>query len=76
MKKILITGGSDGIGLATARLLAADGTQLTLVARNTAKLLDAVRSLPGPGHTGLAVDLPKPEGVGLVFQSCFSELLS
>ena len=68
MKKILITGGSEGIGLATARLLAADGAQLTLVARNADKLQAAVRSLPGTGHLVLAADLATPEGVGLVAQ--------
>jgi len=68
MKKILITGGSDGIGLATARLLAADGTQLTLVARNSTKLQAAVRSLPGSGHQFFAADLATPEGVSLIAQ--------
>jgi short-subunit dehydrogenase len=68
MKKILITGGSDGIGLATARQLAAEGAQLTLVARNAAKLQTAVRSLPGSGHQFLAADLATPAGVDLVAQ--------
>jgi NAD(P)-dependent dehydrogenase (short-subunit alcohol dehydrogenase family) len=40
---ILITGGSDGIGLAVAKLLAAPGdTRVTLVSRNEAKLGKAV----------------------------------
>ena len=38
MKKILITGASGGIGLETAKLLAAGGNQLMLVARNKEKL--------------------------------------
>jgi 3-dehydrosphinganine reductase len=46
MKKILITGGSDGISLATARLLAAEGAQLTLVARNANKLQAAIHPPP------------------------------
>jgi short-subunit dehydrogenase len=66
MKKIVVTGGSEGIGLAIARLLAAEGAQLTLVARNADKLQAAVRSLPGQGHHFLAADLATPEGVGLV----------
>jgi len=66
MKKILITGGSDGIGLATARLLAAEGAALTLVARNPEKLQDALRSLPGSGHISLPADLSTPEGMSLV----------
>lgn len=38
MKNIVITGASSGIGEASARILAAKGHQLCLVARNTAKL--------------------------------------
>ena len=68
MKKILITGGSDGIGLAAARRLAAEGAALTLVARHAPTLLAALQSLPGTGHQHLAADLSTPEGVGRVAQ--------
>jgi uncharacterized protein len=64
---ILITGGSDGIGLAVAKLLAAEGdTRVTLVARNEAKLREAVAQLAGAGHDFIAADLSEPEGVDLV----------
>jgi short-subunit dehydrogenase len=64
---ILITGGSDGIGLAVAKLLAAEGdTRVTLVARNEAKLREAVAQLPGAGHDFIAADLSQPEGIDLV----------
>lgn len=66
MKKILITGGSEGIGLAAALLLAAEGAALTLVARNLEKLQAALRSLPGSGHSTLPADLSTPEGMALV----------
>lgn len=66
MKKILITGGSDGIGLAAARSLAAEGGVVTLVARNPEKLQAALRSLPGSGHGSLSADLSIAEGMGLV----------
>jgi short-subunit dehydrogenase len=66
MKKILITGGSEGIGLAAAHLLAAEGNAVTLVARNPEKLQTALRSLPGTGHSTLPADLSTPEGASLV----------
>ena len=47
MTDVLITGASDGIGLAVARLLAADdGARVTLVARSELKLQEAVRGRP------------------------------
>jgi short-subunit dehydrogenase len=57
MKKILITGASGGIGLETARQLAARGYRLTLVARNENKLNKAVKDMDGTGHSILIVDL-------------------
>ncbi|MDO7846148.1 SDR family NAD(P)-dependent oxidoreductase [Hymenobacter sp. M29] len=66
MKKILITGGSEGIGLAAAHLLAAEGHALTLVARNPGKLQAALASLPGSGHSTLPADLSTPDGMALV----------
>lgn len=66
MKKILITGGSEGIGLAAARALAAEGSAVTLVARNPEKLQAALRTLPGSGHSSLPADLSTPEGMALV----------
>lgn len=44
-KHAFITGGGTGIGLATARALAARGAKLTLAARNMARLEDAAGEL-------------------------------
>jgi short-subunit dehydrogenase len=64
---ILITGGSDGIGLAVAKLLAAPGeARVTLVARSEAKLREAVAELPGAGHDFIVADLSAREGMDLV----------
>jgi 3-dehydrosphinganine reductase len=44
-KLALITGGSSGIGLATARLLAAQGANVWLLARRTELLCEALKTL-------------------------------
>jgi short-subunit dehydrogenase len=63
MKKILITGASDGIGLEAARAFATENNQITLVARSKDKLEKAVSSLPGKGHRTIVSDLTKKEEV-------------
>src|SRR5437588_5924742 len=61
MKKVLITGASGGIGLETARQLAQQNYQVTLVARNRDRLEKALSSLRGSGHTILVADLNNTE---------------
>ena len=63
MKKILITGASEGIGLEIAKLMAEKGDQLMLVSRNKEKLEKVIDMLPGKGHQFLAADLSKKEEV-------------
>jgi NAD(P)-dependent dehydrogenase (short-subunit alcohol dehydrogenase family) len=46
MAHVFITGSSDGLGLAAARLLAGSGHSVVLHARNAARAEDARRSLP------------------------------
>ncbi len=45
-KTILITGGTTGIGLATAKLLSADGARIIVTGRNPATLATAKKELP------------------------------
>lgn len=52
----LVTGGSRGIGLETARLLAAAGSRVILVARGQERLEEAVRGM-GPSARAISADL-------------------
>lgn len=55
-QQVLVTGGSSGIGLATAKRIAQEGGRAVLVARSEEKLANAVGQLPGEGHTTIACD--------------------
>ncbi len=55
----VITGGSRGLGLATAAALAADGARIVLGAREAAAVAAAAAGLGGQA-TGLAADLADP----------------
>jgi short-subunit dehydrogenase len=50
MKKVLITGGSEGIGLALAHCFAQEGCHLVLCARDMLKLTEAKRELQSVSH--------------------------
>lgn len=52
----LVCGASQGIGLATARELAALGARVTVLARRGERLEEVVAGLPGTGHRWVAAD--------------------
>ena len=54
---VLVTGGSRGIGLESARALARRGARLVLVARGAVGLEEATASLPGGEHSWRAFDV-------------------
>ncbi|MCB0350626.1 MAG: SDR family oxidoreductase [Bdellovibrionales bacterium] len=56
-KKALVCGASKGIGASCAKVLAASGARVLLVARNEAELQLRLQELPGEGHDYLALDL-------------------
>jgi NAD(P)-dependent dehydrogenase (short-subunit alcohol dehydrogenase family) len=60
-KTAIVTGGSAGIGLAIARLLAEEGVEVTIPGRNQQKLDHAIASLPRLAH-GIETDLGTAEG--------------
>jgi NAD(P)-dependent dehydrogenase (short-subunit alcohol dehydrogenase family) len=55
--RVLVTGGSMGIGRAIAEELAAAGMELVLVARGEAELEATRAALPGEGHRAHAFDV-------------------
>lgn len=63
-KRIVITGGSSGIGLATAQALGAKGARLLLTARRSGPLDDAVAQLRAAGVDayGAAADVATGDG--------------
>ena len=61
-KIALVTGASSGIGLASARALAAEGVKLALVARSAEKLQEAKTELGGDTLV-IPADLTKPADV-------------
>ena len=67
-KKIILLGGSSGIGLATARMAAAEGANIVIVSGNQHRIDQALRELP-EGSEGYAVDLSKEENIRDFFSS-------
>jgi NAD(P)-dependent dehydrogenase (short-subunit alcohol dehydrogenase family) len=64
---VAITGGSGGIGYATAQLLLAQGAKVSIADLSEAALKDAVATLEGEKHPGQlysqVVDVRKPDQV-------------
>jgi NAD(P)-dependent dehydrogenase (short-subunit alcohol dehydrogenase family) len=70
MNTVLITGGSGGIGRETARLLMGQGRSVALVARDAARLADAVSET---GAAGYACDVLDPAAFGAVVERVEAE---
>ncbi|MFS8608784.1 MAG: SDR family NAD(P)-dependent oxidoreductase, partial [Gammaproteobacteria bacterium] len=61
-QKILVIGGSSGIGFATAQLAAELGAAVTIASRSEAKLRDAAERI-GPGIAYRGLDLTSDDPV-------------
>jgi 3-oxoacyl-[acyl-carrier protein] reductase len=64
-RRYLITGGSRGLGFATAQALASEGAHTCLVARDAVRLTEAIASL-GQGHDAIRADLTDPEAAAAI----------
>ncbi|APZ44897.1 short-chain dehydrogenase [Polaribacter reichenbachii] len=70
-KNALVCGSTQGIGKATAILLAAEGANITLLARNEEKLQSVLAELPNSDqkHNYLVADFSKPEELKRVLET-------
>lgn len=58
----IVTGASDGLGLATAKVLAADGADLVIASRDQERIAAAAEQLPtGANVRAVAADLADPQ---------------
>jgi len=67
-KKVLVLGGSTGLGLATAKAAAAEGAIVTIVSKNLKRLEEAVQQLP-PSATYFSVDLSDEKSIHSFFET-------
>jgi NAD(P)-dependent dehydrogenase (short-subunit alcohol dehydrogenase family) len=68
MRRVLITGGAGGLGLASARRMAEAGMQVVLTDLSADALKPAVASLPGTGHTAHVLDVADETAVVALFE--------
>ena len=66
-KRVVLLGGSSGIGLATAKLASSEGAQVVLVSSSRRKLDDALKQLPQEAQ-GYAVDLTFEDNIKALFE--------
>ena len=66
-QKVIILGGSSGLGLATAQAVAADGAEVIIVSSNQQRINKALETLPH-NSKGFAVSLDKEENIKTFFE--------
>ena len=73
-KAVIVTGGTTGIGRATAELLASEGAKVLIFGRHEKELNDALADMPAGQVFGLTADTTKPEDIARVFKEADSKL--
>lgn len=66
-QKVVVVGGSSGIGLSTAELAKSEGADVTIASRNAERLKAAAEKL---GVKSIAADVTSDESVAQLFQQC------
>ena len=68
-KRVLVTGGSTGVGRATALMFAAHGCRVFICGRDAQHLADAIEAgqLQGSEIGGITIDLRKPDSIEALF---------
>jgi NAD(P)-dependent dehydrogenase (short-subunit alcohol dehydrogenase family) len=67
-RRVILLGGSSGIGLATAKKAAAEGASVVIVSGSRHRVDEALKALPA-GTEGHAIDLSKEENIRDFFSS-------
>ena len=66
-KKVVVVGGSSGIGLATAELAKSEGADVVIASRNAERLKAVAEKF---GATAIPTDVTSDESVAGLFRSC------
>ena len=69
-KTILVTGASSGIGRGIAVECSKMGAKVVVTGRNVERLNETFSQLEGNGHTAIAVDLSKQDGIDELVATC------
>lgn len=74
-KSVVVTGGTTGIGRATAELLASQGASVLILGRHETELQEALADMPTEGKVyGIVADTTKPGDIERIFAEADAKL--